>query len=148
MKRLLLATAFMMSMSLSAFAGPKEDAAQVIDQFKKAFDASDVQAVVSLFAPDAIFLGTVSPIVATKTEQIDKYFQGLTQLMPRSFTVDVQLAIVLSETAVLFTRFDTFTQTKDGQIIVVPARFTFLITKGDQGWRIRHFHSSLRPKPQ
>jgi hypothetical protein len=23
-----------------------------------------------------------------------------------------------------------------------------LIMKGDQGWRIRHFHSSMRPKPQ
>ena len=33
----------------------------VVEQFKKAFDATDMQGVVKLFAPDAVFLGTVSP---------------------------------------------------------------------------------------
>jgi len=62
----------------------KEDALLVVEQFKKAFDASDVEGVVKLFAPDAVFLGTVSPVLVTKTDQIDKYFQGLRQFMPRS----------------------------------------------------------------
>jgi ketosteroid isomerase-like protein len=39
-------------------AGPTEDAFVVIEQFKKAYDASDPPAIVKLFAPDAIFLGT------------------------------------------------------------------------------------------
>ena len=40
-----------------AFAGPKEEAFQVVEQFKAAFDASDVQGVVKLFATDAVFSG-------------------------------------------------------------------------------------------
>ena len=48
---LLIATA-------SASAGPKEEAFAVIEQFKKAYDAADPPAIVKLFAPDSIFLGT------------------------------------------------------------------------------------------
>jgi hypothetical protein len=39
---------------------------------RKAFDATDVQGVVKLFVPDAVFL-TVSPKLATKTEEIDAF---------------------------------------------------------------------------
>ena len=86
--RLLLACALFLIWPVAAFSGPKEDAFLVVEQFKKAFDASDVEGVVKLFAPDAVFLGTVSPVLATKTDQIDKYFQALRQFMPRSITID------------------------------------------------------------
>ena len=56
---------------VSAIAGPKEDAFKVIEQFKMAFDSAGVPGVVKLFAPDAVFLGTVSPKLATKTAEID-----------------------------------------------------------------------------
>ena len=39
-----------------ASAGPKEDAFAVVEQFKKAYDASDPPAIVSLFATNAVFL--------------------------------------------------------------------------------------------
>lgn len=37
-------------------AGPKEDAYQVVEKLKRAFDASDVQGIVNQFASDAVFL--------------------------------------------------------------------------------------------
>ena len=77
MRKLLLACALFLIWPVAASPGPKEDALLVVEQFKKAFDASDIEGVVKLFAPDAVFLGTVSPVLATKTDQIDKYFQGL-----------------------------------------------------------------------
>ena len=80
-----------------------------------------------------MFLGTVSPVLATKTDQIDKYFQGLRQFMPRSVTIDEYSTIVVSENAVLFAGMDTFSQTKDGSVIKTPARFTMLITKTNGG---------------
>jgi uncharacterized protein (TIGR02246 family) len=104
-----------------------------------------VEGVVRLFAPDAVLLGTQSPNLATKTEQIENYFQGLRQFMPRSVTFEDYSTIVISETAVLFAGLDTFTQTNDGKTVTRPVRFTMLIVKTDQGWRIRHFHSSARP---
>jgi ketosteroid isomerase-like protein len=53
--------ALLSALPLSAVADPKGEALQVLEKFKAAFDASDVQGVVKLFAPDAIFLGTSSP---------------------------------------------------------------------------------------
>ena len=145
MRKLVLTCVMLLLWPISSFAGPKEDAYQVVEQFKKAFDASDVEGVVKLFAPDAVFLGTISPILVTNTGQIDKYFQGIRLLMPRSVVIEEYATIVLSENAVLFAGMDTFSATKEGNVIKTPARFTLLITRTDQGWRISHFHSSLRP---
>lgn len=147
MRKLLLTSAMLLVWPIFVFAGPKEEAFEVVEQFKQAFDASDVQGVVKLFAPDALFLGTVSPILATTPAEVDKYFQALRQFMPRSVTIDSYKTMVLSKNAVLFTGMDTFSMTKEGQKVTTPARFTLLITKHDQGWRISHFHSSARPTP-
>ena len=143
----LLACTLLMIGPVTAVAGPKEDAFQVIEQFKTAFDASDVEGIVKLFAPDASFLGTVSPKLITKTEDVDAYFQGIKTNVPRKITIGEYSTLVLSDTAVVFAGFDVFGMTKDGQASEAPARFTFVITKGAQGWWISHFHSSLRPKP-
>ena len=113
-----------------------------------AFDASDVQGIVKLFARDAAFLGTISPKLVTTAEEIDAYFQGIKTDTPRKITIGDYSTLILSDTAVVFAGFDVFARTKDGKVIETPARFTFVITKGDQGWRISHFHSSLRPNPQ
>jgi uncharacterized protein (TIGR02246 family) len=148
MRKFFLTCAVLITAPLAAVAGPKEEAFQVIEQFKAAFDASDVQGVVRLFAPDAIFLGTISPKIITTTADVDQYFQGLKQFMPRQVKIEEHSTMVLSDRAVLFVGFDTFSQTRDERVVETPARFTLLITKSDQGWRISHFHSSIRPKPQ
>jgi uncharacterized protein (TIGR02246 family) len=130
----------------ATFAGSKEEAFQVVEQFQKVFGACDEQGLVKLFASDAVFLGTVSPIVATKTDQIAKYFQGLSQMRSCSVVIDEYSTIPVSENAVLFAGLNTFSRTdKDGKVFTTPARFTLLIAKTDQGWRISHFHSSPRP---
>ena len=122
-----------------------EDAFQVVEQFKKAFDASDVQGVVNLFSPDALFLGTVSPKLVTMTEDINAYFQAIKTDTPRKVVFGEYSTMVLSDTAVVFAGMDQFSSTKDGKTIDLPARFTLVVTKGNQGWRISHFHSSVRP---
>ena len=145
MRQVLLAWTLVLALPMSAVADPKEDALQVVDQFKKAFDASDVQGIVKLFAPDAIFLGTVSPKLATKTEDIDAYFQGIKTDTPRKVVFGDYATLVLSDTAVVFAGMDQFSSTRDGKSIELPARFTLVVMKGNQGWRISHFHSSVRP---
>jgi hypothetical protein len=87
----------------------------------------------------------VSPKLATRTEDINAYFQGLRTDMPRKVVLGEYSTLILSDTAVLFAGMDEFSSTKDGKTIERPARFTMVITKGDQGWRISHFHSSARP---
>jgi uncharacterized protein (TIGR02246 family) len=98
-----------------------------------------------LFSPDAVLLGTVDPKLATKTEEIDAYFQGIKTDMPRTVVIGDYATTLLSHTAVVFAGLDVFSSTKDGKTIEIPARFTFVIRKGDQGWGISRFHSSRRP---
>jgi uncharacterized protein (TIGR02246 family) len=145
MRNLLLVCVLTLPLPISAVAGPKEDAFQVLEQFKKAFDAADMQTVVSLFAPDALVLPTTNPKLLTTTKEFDDYFQPLTRLAPLSMKIDTSSAVVLSDNAVLFTGMDTFGLTRDGRAVEVPARYTILVTKGDRNWRISHFHSSARP---
>ena len=145
MGKMVLVCMLLMLEPCAAIADPQKDAFQVVEQFKKAFDASDVQGVVKLFAPDAIFLGTVSPKLATKTEDIEAYFHGIKTDVPRKVVFGKYSTIVLSDTAVVFAGLDQFSSTKEGKTIDFPARFTLVLTKGDQGWRISHFHSSARP---
>ena len=146
MRKLLLACAMLLIWPINALADSKEEAFQVVEQFKKAFGACDEEGLVKLFAPDAVFLGTVSPLLVTKTDQIAKYFQGLSQMRACSVTIDEYSTIPVLEYAVLFAGLNTFSRTnKEGKVFTTPARFTLLITKTDQGWRISHFHSSPRP---
>ena len=93
-------------LSTTAFAGPKEEAFQVLEQWTKAFNASesDVDAIVKLHASDALFLGTSSQTVVTRTEDIRKYFErALKSDMPRGAVFSDYSSMVLSDTAVLFT---------------------------------------------
>jgi ketosteroid isomerase-like protein len=115
MRKLLLALVLLTTLPVSAIAGPKEDAFKVIEQFKMAFDSADVPGVVELFAPDAVFLGTVSPKLATKTAEIDTYFQGIKVDTPRKVEFGDFSTMVISDTAVAFSGMDTFSSTRDGK---------------------------------
>jgi ketosteroid isomerase-like protein len=119
-----------------AAAGPREEAF-IVEQFKKAFDAADIFMSGSMQGP------THDP------EVILKAFQAAAVNKPRKITIENYGVLQLSEIAVLFSGQDVFSQTKEGQVIDTPARLTFVITKGSDGWGIAHPHSSMRPpKPQ
>lgn len=127
-------------------AGPKEDALAVVEQFKKGFEASDADSIAKLFAKDAIFLGTQMQGPTTQADVILKYFVNtLAADKPRRLEIESYQALQLSETAFVFSGQNKFGRTKDGKQLETPARFSFVIAKGADGWRISHFHSSLRP---
>ncbi len=60
-----------------ARAEPAKDANAVIDRWAATYSANDRDALVALYTPDAILLGTTSPIVSEGTEAIRKYFEVL-----------------------------------------------------------------------
>ncbi len=60
---LLLAGLLMMLPAL-AIAGPAEEANAAIDRWSAAYSANDVEALVKSYWPDAILLGTKSPVIA------------------------------------------------------------------------------------
>jgi len=68
-----------------AAAGPREDALAVVEQWAEAFTASDVDAIVALFAPDALFMGTGSRSVTNDPAAVRAYFErALLNNRPRS----------------------------------------------------------------
>lgn len=123
-----------------AFAGPAEEANAVIDHWSATYSANDRDALVGLYAPDAILLGTTSPVISEGTEGIRKYFQDL-QGSGRKNTIVERRTIVLSETSVVATGFYNFARATENDT-PRPSRFTMVIVKRDGQWVIAHHHSS------
>jgi len=147
MRKLLIAGALFASLCTTAIAGPKEEALQVLEKWTKAFTESDVDGIVKLYAPDALFFGTGSKTLVTKPEEIRKYFeQALLSNRPRGATLDTHSATVLSDTAVVVTGLDTVTGVRDGKPFSANGRVTFVVAKRGSGWQIVHFHRSAMPK--
>lgn len=146
MKGRLSSLALAAFIATQALAGPKDEAFAVIARFKAAYDASDPVAVAATFAPDALFLGTGMPKPTRDPAEVLKYFQGQAAAnLPKRVEIDSYDAIEASDSVVLFAGQNTFFQTNNGTPGNLPARFTFLIVKRPEGWRISHFHSSRRP---
>ena len=133
-------------LSSAANAGPKEDALAVLEKWTKAFAASDVDGIVKLYAPDALFLGTTSKTVVVKPEGIRSYFENaLLNNRPRGANLNSYETMVVSDAAVVITGLDTVTGVRDGQPISASGRVTFVVAKRGSDWLIVHFHRSAVP---
>lgn len=141
MKNLALALCFLFGISATvAFAGPAEEANAVIDQWSATYSANDRDALVDLYTPDAILLGTTSPTISEGREGIRKYFQELPG-SGRKNTIVERRTIVLSEASVVGTGFYNFARATEGNT-PRPSRFTMVVVKRDGRWMIAHHHSS------
>jgi uncharacterized protein (TIGR02246 family) len=128
-----------------ALAGPAEDAAIVIDKWSATYSANDPEALVKLYAPDAVLLGTRSPIMSVGAAGIAAYFKRLKGSGNKNEIVDRRM-IVLSDTAVVGLGFYNFRP--GGKERRNPARFTFLVVNRGGQWLIAHHHSSPRVLPE
>jgi uncharacterized protein (TIGR02246 family) len=146
MRALFCGLILMASISAAA-ADSKSDALQIIDRWAKAFNASDVDAIVKLYAPNALFMGTSSKSVVTKPEGIRTYFENaLLNDRPRGASLNSFESMVLSDDAVLVTGLDATTRVKDGTPISAAGRVTFVVAKRGADWQIVHFHRSAMPQ--
>jgi uncharacterized protein (TIGR02246 family) len=145
--RALLSVVALFGLLLSAAnAGPKEDALVVLEKWTKAFAASDVDGIVKLYAPDALFVGTASKAVVVKPEGIRSYFENaLLNNRPRGATLNNYEAMVVSDAVVVITGLDTVTGVRDGQPFSANGRVTFVVAKRGPDWQIVHFHRSAMP---
>jgi uncharacterized protein (TIGR02246 family) len=131
-----------------SLAGAAEDANAAIDRFSTAYTANDVDAVVKSYWPDAILLGTKSPVISTGADAIRKYFTDLKlQGSGNKNVIQERHSIVIDDNAVLVTGFYEFTRMQEGKPVPGPSRFTMLVTKRGGEWRIAHHHSSPRAEP-
>ena len=118
----------------------------MLDAWTKAFANSDVDGIVQLYAPDALFLGTASKSVVVKPDGIRSYFEAaLLRNRPRGAKLDTFEATVLSDSAVVITGLDTLTGVRDGKTFSANGRVRFVVAKRGADWRIVHFHRSAMP---
>jgi uncharacterized protein (TIGR02246 family) len=145
MHRLVVLIAALISLS-PAQAGPREDALHVVEKWSKAFADADVDGITNLYAPGALFFGTLDKTLTTQPADIRKYFErALLTGRPRTAAMREHGVAVLGDSVVVVTGLDTVTATREGQVISAPGRITFVLEKQPSGWRIVHFHRSPVP---
>ena len=142
--------AFMALMLMSpavALAGPAEDANEAVDRWSAAYSTNDPESIARNYWPDAMLLGTVSPVMSEGTQAIVTYFAP-SKGSGNKNTIGERRTIVISDNAVVVAGFYTFTRMVEGKATPAPSRFTMLITKRGDDWRIAHHHSSPHVLPK
>ena len=145
---LALATGMLLMLgSVASSAGPVDEANAVINRWTAAYNAGDAEGIVKLYTPDAVLLGTRSPIISQGTEAIRSYFSALVNpTTGNKIVLDDRRTIVLGDLhSVLVTGFYTFL--RGAAATPDPARFTMLFVNRGSVWLIAHHHSSVRPAP-
>jgi uncharacterized protein (TIGR02246 family) len=142
-----LFVALMLMSPAVASAGPAEDANAVVDQWSAAYGGNVPENIAKQYWSDAILLGTVSPVISEGTEAIVTYFTP-TKGSGNKNAIDERRTIVVNDSAVVVAGFYTFTRMVDGKATPAPSRFTMLITKRGDEWRIAHHHSSPHVLPK
>ena len=130
-----------------AVAGPAEDANAAVDRWSAAFNTNDPETIAKNYCPDAILLGTVSPVISEGTQAIIKYFTP-TKGTGNKNAIDERRTIGINDTAVEVTGFYTFIRMVEGKAVPGPSRFTMLVTKRGGEWCIAHHHSSPHVLPK
>lgn len=147
MRTLLIAAALIVLNCSTAVAGPREDALQVLNNWTKAFTASDVDGIVKLYAPDVLFFGTRSKALVAQPGGVRKYFErALLTRRPRGAKLDDRSVMVVSDTVVVVSGIDTLSGVRDGKPYSVNGRVTFVVAKRGPQWQIVQFHRSRLPK--
>ena len=131
---------------ITAAAGPANDAGSVVDRWATAFNSNDVDAVVSLYAPDAILLGSAGLTLKEGSEAIRGYFARLAKSGDKVVIGDRKI-IVLDDNVSYATGFYEFSAVRNGEVKKSRAGFSMVLVKHDNDWLITHHHSSQRSSP-
>jgi uncharacterized protein (TIGR02246 family) len=139
----LIPVMFVLLSPAAAWSGPEEEANAAVDRWSAAYSSNDPDAVTKTYRPDAVLLGTASPIMSEGSDAIRAYFAPL-KASGNKNTIGERRTLVLSDHAVLVTGFYEFLRVKEGKSLPTQARFTMLLIKHDDEWLIAHHHSSPR----
>jgi uncharacterized protein (TIGR02246 family) len=143
----IVSIALMLMLPAVALAGPVEDANAVVDRWSAAYSGNDPEMIAKNYCPDALLLGTVSPVMSEGTQAIITYFTP-TKGSGNKNTIDERRTITINDNAVQLAGFYTFTRMVEGKAVPAPSRYTMLVIKRGTEWCIAHHHSSPRVLPK
>lgn len=125
---------------------PAQAAMAVVQRWAAAFDESNVDAIVSLYTPDALFFGTGSKALVSTPDGIRSYFEtGLNRDKPRGAQLLEHSVQVISPDVVVITGKDRVSGTRDGAVYHAEGRVSFVLQRRAGAWLIAHFHRSALP---
>jgi uncharacterized membrane protein YqiK len=104
----------------------------------------DERPVTALYDKGATLFATLDPKPLETPGEIAAYFHKLTQNPELKATVQSEKIDLFGDAAVASGLY-TFSYKKDGQLVELPARYTFVYRKTPHGWTIVRHHSSALP---
>ena len=110
-----------------------------------AFNRRSIDDIVALYAPDAVFLGTSSPVLRDSPALVREYFDGLKRLGPDARQVLGEHRLKLYGDVAISSGFYALHRLQDGKATESPARFTFVYQRRQGRWLIVSHHSSAVP---
>jgi uncharacterized protein (TIGR02246 family) len=128
----------------TARADPVSEVEATTARWVDAFNRKSTADIVALYAKDAVFFGTTSPVLRDTPELIADYFKNLQLLGDATIAIGEHRVQLFGDTAVN-TGYYTLTTYRDGAPVQLPARFTFVYRQRDGAWMIVEHHSSARP---
>jgi uncharacterized protein (TIGR02246 family) len=132
------------TLPLAAIADDRSDVETATGRWIDAFNHRNSTGIVALYAPDAVFFGTSSPLLRDKPELVRDYFKGLATLGDSVISMGEHRVQVFGRVAIN-TGFYTRTELRDGREVKSPARFSFVYEKRGGQWLIVNHHSSALP---
>jgi uncharacterized protein (TIGR02246 family) len=147
LRRLIYSLTFL---AVALIAAPQVRADAVADveaatgQWISAFNRKDAKAIVTLYAKDAVFFGTSSPVLRDNPDLVWDYFKSLPSLGDATITMDEHRVQLFGRTAIN-SGYYTRHARQDGQTSSNPARFSFVYEKRNGKWWIVNHHSSALP---
>ena len=144
MKTLTLVLLLAGALPLAAFADDRSDVEATTGRWIDAFNRKSSTAIVALYAPDAVFFGTSSPLLRDNPDLVRDYFKGLATLGDSVISMGEHRVQVFGRVAIN-TGFYTRTEMRDGKEVKSPARFSFVYEKRGGQWLIVNHHSSALP---
>lgn len=107
------------------------------------------EVMVKFYAPDAVLLPTFYPkILVNRDNGLNDYFKTFTS-NPDIKCIPDKLRTQLYHDVAVNSGFYHFTyKDKDGKLVTIPARFTFVYELVNGKWLIIEHHSSMKPTTQ
>jgi len=115
-----------------------------MEAWAAAFSAETPEAILALYAEDAVLWGTLSPVRRVGAEAIRDYFERVFPFAARKVTFQDPLIRMHGDTA-LNTGAYTFSWEKGGETVTIAARYSFACVKRNGRWLIADHHSSVMP---
>lgn len=134
-----------LAVSTALPAAPADDVAAVTAAWADAYNSREPARVLALYAPDAVFWGTVSPTLRTTPAEVAAYFASMPERPHARVVIGEHRVRVFGDVAIN-TGYYTFSNPRpDGTVEANASRFSFTYHRRDGTWWIVDHHSSRVP---